>query len=347
MERKLGNNPSLTVRHEIPTAAAPDAFLRIAVLDRVPEIVVEQPAGNVIAPAGGTIDFGQRLIGDPVEARAITLRNTGQADLAGITASITEGGEEFALLSAPPQFISPGRTESFWIGFSPQWGGLRKGTLVITSNDDNESTYEISLRGIVGGTVDILDFEEDGWRYFVTPIGLGDSEIAAGDPPHEEYGSENWKHPDFDDSGWPAGRAMLGYGRITSRTINTTIGFGGIISNRYPTSYFRKEIQIEGADSVSQLLLQLIRDDGAIVYLNGHEIGRSNVPAGNLSYDDLAQANIGASEGDIVFLDYIPPPGLVREGTNILAVEVHQNSRGSEDLGIDLRLQAISFAEDQ
>ena len=84
------------------------------------------------------------------------------------------------------------------------------------------------------------------------------------------------------------------------------------------------------------------RDDGAILYLNGREIGRSNMPTGTVTSGTLASATqSGSNESSIHTIDYPLSPGDLTEGENILAVEVHQSSTGSGDLGLDVRLSGF------
>ncbi len=192
--------------------------------------------------------------------------------------------------------------------------------------------------GLAGGSVTESYFalEAPGWRYFTTPSGLGDSEIVSG---HPAYSLTNWKHEDFDDTAWGTGQAMLGYGSITNRTMRTTVGFGGDPLNRYPTTYFRKTFTVADATRVSKLLIDVIRDDGAILYINGREAGRTNMAGGNQTYASFASG--GASPEDAVTrIEYVPPAGVLRNGVNVLAVELHQETAGSSDLGIDVALQA-------
>ena len=186
--------------------------------------------------------------------------------------------------------------------------GSPQGTVYYTSDGSDPrltgGAVNPTATGLAGGsaTESYFALEATGWRYFITPTGLGNSEIVAG---HASYGVTNWKHPDFDDAAWTTGQAMLGYGGITNRT----------------------------------MLIDVIRDDGAIIYINGREAGRTNIPAGNRTYTSYATG--GASPEDAVIrIEYMPPPGVLRNGVNILAAEIHQESAGSSDLGIDIALQA-------
>ena len=46
------------------------------------------------------------------------------------------------------------------------------------------------------------------------------------------------------------------------------------------TQYYVKHFTVDDPSQYQQLLLRLVRDDGAAVYLNGIEVRRDNLPAG-------------------------------------------------------------------
>ncbi|MEM7205967.1 MAG: sulfatase-like hydrolase/transferase [Planctomycetota bacterium] len=146
-----------------------------------------------------------------------------------------------------------------------------------------------------------------------------------------------WQQPSFDDSGWAAGPAPLGYGEGDEAT---TVGFGPDPNRKYITTYFRHAFHVSEPGTIQELCLRLIRDDGAIVYLNGTEIGRSNLtPAALLSYLDLAVSATGAAQETVPY-SFAVDPALLQAGTNVLAVEVHQHAASSDDLRMDVRLVA-------
>src|SRR5688572_9945589 len=103
-----------------------------------------------------------------------------------------------------------------------------------------------------------------------------------------------WTTDDFDDSQWPQGQAELGYGDGDERT---QIPERPLDGERYITSYFRYTFQLEPTlddtdhKRFKELLLGLRRDDGGIVYLNGVEVFRSNMPDGAISNATLAVTN--------------------------------------------------------
>ncbi len=145
-----------------------------------------------------------------------------------------------------------------------------------------------------------------------------------------------WQNAGFDDSVWRSGKAELGYGdggEVT--TVNS-----GPTGSRFITTYFRRSFTASNVSGYTTLHLRLLRDDGAVVYLNGAEVCRSNMPQGPLNYDTRASAGLSGSE-ESTFVDYDLPPALLREGDNLLAVEIHQNAPSSTDISFDLGLEAV------
>ena len=142
-----------------------------------------------------------------------------------------------------------------------------------------------------------------------------------------------WRATEFDDSGWQSGPAELGFGDGDEATVITR----GALAY-----YFRHDFEIDDVDSVAALELGIRRDDGAIVYLNGTEVVRSNMAAGEVSYDTLAS---NANDDGTELHTYEVSADLLVAGENVLAAEVHQVSSLSSDLSFDLRATRIVAAE--
>lgn len=154
-----------------------------------------------------------------------------------------------------------------------------------------------------------------------------------------------WKESVFDDTAWTSGRAQLGYGDGDEIT---TVGFGPNAANKFPTVYFRKSFQVNGRSSVKGLRLRLLRDDGAVVYLNGLEAYRNNMPEGPILFTTRANATVSGDEELTAFVEnIILDHSALREGANVLAVEVHQVNASSTDLSFDLELIAAIEPENQ
>ena len=94
---------------------------------------------------------------------------------------------------------------------------------------------------------------------------------------------------------------------------------------------------VTNASNVVSLKLRLLRDDGAVVYLNGMEALRSNMPDGPVSYTTLASVGVGGP-AESTFYNFAIDPSLLAEGVNVLAVEIHQVSPQSSDISFDLEL---------
>jgi hypothetical protein len=141
-----------------------------------------------------------------------------------------------------------------------------------------------------------------------------------------------WSQSGFDDSLWSSGPAELGYGDGDEATV---LSFGGDDLNKHITYYFRQTFTATGSGDYTNLVVNLRRDDGAVVYLNGFEVFRSNMPEGPIDFQTLAGGAIGS---ETAFFSTNVSPGLLLEGENLLAVEVHQVSVDSSDISFELRL---------
>lgn len=149
-----------------------------------------------------------------------------------------------------------------------------------------------------------------------------------------------WREPGFDDARWSEGPAPIGYG---DEDIATLVSFGGNSQAKHVTTYFRRNVAVDDPRRIAGLTLGLRRDDGAIVYLNGTEVFRSNMPPGPVNYLTLAPSTTGSAD-EARFFESDVNPALLQTGANILAVEVHQAARSSSDLVFDLELRATASA---
>ena len=183
----------------------------------------------------------------------------------------------------------------------------------------------------------VFPFESDQWRYQASSVALSSSNVVRTNPA-SEYNSNDWKHPQFDDSSWDEGQGLIG-GRtatsINAARANTILDIGSFGSG-YPSVYFRKKFEVIDAADVTSLTFSTIMDDGLIVYLNGKEMFRENMKAGTVTYNDFALRSSNETES---FETEIPlAPGDLIEGTNTLSIELHNSSANSSDLGIDVAL---------
>lgn len=146
----------------------------------------------------------------------------------------------------------------------------------------------------------------------------------------------NWNSAAYNDAAWANGAAQLGYGEGDEQTV---VSFGGNSTNKHITTYFRKTFTSTNVNEIAALNASILFDDGIVVYLNGTEVYRNNMPAGTIATNTVALTAIAAEN---VFVDFTIPKNLLVEGNNLLAVEVHQNSPQSSDVSFDFRLSATT-----
>jgi len=140
--------------------------------------------------------------------------------------------------------------------------------------------------------------------------------------------SNDWKTSTGFTESWNTGKAGFGYGdNDDSTVVDFTISV-----------FMQKEFVVEGVDQVTDATLFMDYDDGFVAYLNGTEIARSATmgePGTTVSYNQLAggghEANMynGSPPEAFNLAEHID---LFNEGSNILAIEVHNVSSSSSDL---------------
>lgn len=146
----------------------------------------------------------------------------------------------------------------------------------------------------------------------------------------EQPPTADWKEINYPQSGWPTGRAQLGYGDGDEQTVTRAS------SPPHPaTAYFRHSFLASTNLPVTKV--RLLRDDGAVVYINGREVLRDNMPDGPITPTTLA-ANTTGPETENQFREFSIAPVSLLQTTNVIAVEVHQANVASSDLGFDLEL---------
>jgi len=217
--------------------------------------------------------------------------------------------------------------------------------------------------GIVpDGFVVIIDAEDSGVIYYtvdgsdprlpgggINPNAIAINQSGGNTSPLITAGSEwkyldngsnqgtAWKESAFDDSGWATGDAELGYGDGDEET---SVSFGGNANNKHVTTYFRRSFNVTDITAFTSLSLTIKRDDGAVIYLNGSEVARTNMPNGNLTHTTLASSAIGGT-GENAFNQFSIPLSELQNGNNTIAVEIHQAALNSSDISFDLTLTGI------
>ncbi len=104
-----------------------------------------------------------------------------------------------------------------------------------------------------------------------------------------------------------------------------------------PTYYLRKSFTFLGNPAETILYMTHTIADGAVFYLNGTELTRTNMPAGAVTHTTLASSPL--TPPSYFTLPSLPSTALVT-GTNVLAVSLHK-APGSAGAYFDASLQAL------
>jgi hypothetical protein len=183
----------------------------------------------------------------------------------------------------------------------------------------NRSASPVPIK-VVGPIADadlILPFGSE-WRWY-----------HAETPP-----AGGWASAVYDDSTWNVGLGEFGFGDAPKATI---------ISSTSPprplTSYYRRSVEVVDPTAITGVDVHLIRNSGAVVYVNGVEVLRSNMPAGPVTPDTFAAGPVAIADRHVPVIVTVPASAFVA-GTNTIAVELHLNSRNQTTAGFDLALGA-------
>jgi hypothetical protein len=104
---------------------------------------------------------------------------------------------------------------------------------------------------------------------------------------------------------------------------------------------FRREFDPTGLKPDEHLVILLSAADGEVVYVNGREVGRFNMPSGTV--DAKTPATAPADERKKGFFTRLRvPPDAIRQGVkNVIEVDVHSARPGGSPLTFDLALKTL------
>lgn len=226
---------------------------------------------------------------------------------------------------------------------------------VSQSSDNEEASFPIDIANLVAGT-NVIAVEIHN-RPSSSDISFDFSLVVQPHDPSVIQNGAVWKYNDgvsgappsgwaatgnaFDDSAWLSGQASLGYG---DSDVQTVISFGSSSSSKPIGTYYRRTLQGYAlANSVGASLRScvttftgsLVADDGAVVYVNGNEVFRYNMPTGTIAHSTRATS---ASLPERRVNQFTFPASLLPDGTVTIAAEVHQASPSSSDLYFELSI---------
>ncbi len=162
----------------------------------------------------------------------------------------------------------------------------------------------------------------------ILPFGSTWKYYDLGNEPPKIMG-RNFEDATYNDSSWLTGSAQLGYGDGDEATVLTSPVSA---NNSLLAAYFRIDFNVNNPGSFDNYTADILYDDGAVVYLNGNEIGRVNMGNGDPGYFTFASSSV-SNDNSIASFSF--PSSALNVGNNVLVVEVHQASTTSSDLSFD------------
>lgn len=178
-------------------------------------------------------------------------------------------------------------------------------SILIFASDTNSTT-------VVDHWEMAVDAEED-WRYW----------------PNTTEPDTNWRNPGFNTTGWSQGHGGIGFGDNDDQT---TVSVRSSVM-------MRQTFNVPDTSQVLKAVFFMDYDDGFVAYLNGTEIARANMiwsgprPVWNQDATNSHEALMyQGQQPDSFYIDFTLLKSLLRQGTNVLAVETHNVTPTSGDL---------------
>ena len=151
--------------------------------------------------------------------------------------------------------------------------------------------------------------------------------------------NEDWYKVAFLAEDWKSGNSPLGYG---SEIIQTVTHFGSDPENKQITTYFKKTFVLDNPYLYLTYKLNVHRDDGIVVYINGKEITRNNMPSGIITHETEANHLVFNDSSEKLFHSLLLSPDDFVEGENIISASVHQARKTSSDAIFNLELIGVN-----
>ncbi|MEG1577257.1 MAG: metallophosphoesterase family protein [Oscillospiraceae bacterium] len=206
------------------------------------------------------------------------------------------------------------------------------GAALFLHNDYEQHAAETVLNQLkVTDSVTLMETGKTEWHY-----------LDSGEAPALDKNRLNWTLQGYDDSGWKAGKGSFG-----SVNGNREPWVNGAVPvnllNHYtpqhqsvPVYYFRTEFNVDQLHDEWRLDGTVEFDDSLVLYINGRRVYTGNIP----ETDGVPAPGYGAIESvnrSLTERFSIDDGAILRKGKNVIAVEVHQESKSSPDVFFNFR----------
>ncbi len=207
-------------------------------------------------------------------------------------------------------------------GFALGYHTLQSSVSIVTGEvSTSDNTNQIQVIVASGMTTNTLIAKTATWKFLDKGLNIV---------------SSPWRWPEYYDGFWESGPAPLGY---NLPSISKTIGYGGVSSNRYVTTYFRREFTMDFAPF--SMTGRVMRTHGVVLYLNGTEIVRQNMPTGTVGYSTLASNTVSGAAATN-YVGFVVPPAALVVGRNLMTAELHLAAVTNTTAGFALELMTVN-----
>lgn len=247
-------------------------------------------------------------------------------------------------------------------------GGKGSLAFTITNNSQTETfsgiTFTDDLNAMLPGAVAVDLPKEGGFLVDAGFDGTGSSVLGQSWDYLDQLQNENGRSDDYpvdgagnvwNDSAFDPSTSTIGpwenegapfqAGVIDAFPPGTLSVLGGIDAaangeNLVTTYLFRQNFNLDATQAgLGDWLLDYVFDDGAIIYVNGTEVFRSpGMPVGQVTTTTLSELGNEASRTS----SPLDLSGVLVQGPNTIAVELHQATLDSSDVGFSLGLLPAS-----
>ncbi|YCM44387.1 lamin tail domain-containing protein [Verrucomicrobiaceae bacterium 227] len=264
-------------------------------------------------PAGSSIPAGGYLI--IAEDPATMLATFGVTALGPFEGGLSAQGETVRLRDADNATVDE---VDYRVGFPWPVSADGNGPSIELINPRLDNGLGSSWRSssVPGSQLILIDEGRADWLYYKgtqeasTPVGA-------------------WRLAGFDSSAWSTATTPIGYGDGDDATLLTDM------QGNYSTLYLRNQFSLEADAIPGDLVVEAYVDDGCVVWINGIEVARFNVPDGLLAYDATAADH----EAEWQTVTVSNASDFLVEGINVVAVHGVNQSVGGSDFSFDLRVR--------
>lgn len=147
-----------------------------------------------------------------------------------------------------------------------------------------------------------------------------------------------WQLPTSAPTGWKSGTAPFGFGG-NGATTNIDVPSG---TRRAVVSYYRTAFTVAPGSTFGTVTLTTRADDGVAAYVNGVEVGRSNLDPGALSGSSYAKSSPTTAAAVAAPVSFEVPVSALRTGSNTVAISTHSMWRATPDSSMDATVTATA-----